>query len=144
MGRRPSITGKRAALPGLTIQFAMDLFSGQMFQKERFIKIRKLLKEASKGIKFHSKTFEEAMPLILGLTEDRGFSNIIDFFQLLDLLSNAGDVSFLASEGFLPSGQRSNSRGGLCRYFKALHQSRPQSRQDRRCGRTGSHGRVRV
>lgn len=95
----------------VTIQFAMDLFSGQMFQKEKFIKIRNLLKEASKGIKFHSKTFEEAMPLILGLTDDRGFSNIIDFFQLLDLLSNAGDVSFLASEGFLPSGQRSeNSR----------------------------------
>ncbi|HRF41954.1 MAG TPA: AraC family transcriptional regulator, partial [Saprospiraceae bacterium] len=88
----------------VTIQFAIDLFSGQMFQKERFIKIRNLLKEASKGIKFHGKTFEEAMPLILGLTEDRGFSNIIDFFQLLDLLSESGDTTFLASEGFLPGG----------------------------------------
>ncbi|MDV7393305.1 hypothetical protein RZS08_18170, partial [Arthrospira platensis SPKY1] len=37
----------------ITIQFSMDLFSGQMFQKERFIKIRKLLQASSRGIKFY-------------------------------------------------------------------------------------------
>ncbi len=93
----------------VTLQFAMDLFSGQLFQKERFFKIRKLLQDAGRGIKFCSKTIEEAIPIMLNLTDDKGFSNIIEFFQLLDLLSNASDAEFLASEGFSPSSQRSEN-----------------------------------
>ncbi len=93
----------------VTIQFAMDLFSGQMFQKERFFKMRKLLQDAGRGIRFSHKTIEEAIPLMLDLTEDKGFANIIEFFQLLDLLSNASDAVFLASEGFSPSSQRSEN-----------------------------------
>jgi len=93
----------------ITIQFGMDLFSGQMFQKERFIKIRQLFRDSSRGIKFGRKTFGEAMPLVLSLTEDKGFTNILEFFQLLDLLSNAADAAFLASEGFSPGSNRPES-----------------------------------
>lgn len=93
----------------ITIQFAMDLFSGQMFQRERFYKIRQLLKEASRGVKFHGKTFEEAMRLMVGLTEEKGFTNVIGFFQLLDLLSNATEAVPLASEAFSPKALRSES-----------------------------------
>ena len=93
----------------VTIQFAMDLFNGQMFQKERFLKIRKLLRDCGRGIKFHGKTFEEAMHLMLNLTEDRGFTNIISFLQLLDLLSQSTETSFLSSEGFSPQALRSES-----------------------------------
>ena len=93
----------------ITIQFSVDLFGGQLFQKERFIKIRQLLRDSSRGIRFHGKTFEEAMRIMIGLTEDRGFSNIIDFLQLLDLLSQSADTQFLASEGFAPQVLRSDS-----------------------------------
>lgn len=94
----------------ITIQFAMDLFSGgQLFQKERFIKIRQLLRDSIRGIKFHGKTFEEAMRIMVNLTEDKGFTNIIEFLQLLDLLSQSADVSYLASEGFSPQALRSDS-----------------------------------
>jgi len=93
----------------VTIQFAMDLFSGQMFQKERFFKIRQLLQESSRGIKFHGKTFETAMHLMVGLTEDKGFANIIEFFQLLDLLSNSSEKTLLASGAFSPQAIRSES-----------------------------------
>ncbi len=93
----------------ITIQFGMDLFSGQMFQKERFFKIRKLLRDSSRGIKFCRQTFDEAIPILLSLTEDKGFANVLEFFQLLDLLSNAANASFLASEGFSPSNIRSES-----------------------------------
>jgi len=93
----------------ITIQFAIDLFSGQMFQKERFIKMRNLLRDSSRGIKFHGKTFEEAMQIMLSLTVDKGFANIIEFFQLLDLLSNSTEAAFLASEGFSPGALRSES-----------------------------------
>lgn len=86
----------------ITIQFAMDLFSGQLFQKEQFIKIRKLLRDASRGIKFHGQTFETAMHIMAGLTENKGFTNIIDFLRLLDLLAGSTEATFLASEGFSP------------------------------------------
>jgi len=94
----------------ITIQFAMDLFSGgQLFQKERFMKIRKLLRDSSRGMKFHGKTFEEAMRIMLNLTEDKGFTNIIEFLQLLDLLSRSTESTFLASEGFSPRAPRSEN-----------------------------------
>ena len=93
----------------ITIQFAMELFNGQLFQKERFIKIRQLLRDAGRGIKFHGKTFEAAMNIMIGLTEDKGFTNIIEFLQLLDLLSQTSDTTFLASEGFSPKALRSDS-----------------------------------
>lgn len=93
----------------VTIQFAMDLFSEQLFQKERFFKIRKLLRDASRGIHFPKKTFEEATPLLTSLTEDKGFLNIIGFLQLLNLLSQSTDAVLLASEGFSPMALRSSS-----------------------------------
>ncbi|MFN4254747.1 MAG: AraC family transcriptional regulator [Saprospiraceae bacterium] len=93
----------------VTIQFAMDLFSGPMFQKERFLKIRQLLQNSSRGIKFHGKTFEEAARLMLSLTEDKGFTNIIEFLQLLDVFSQSNEADFLASEGFSPRALRSEN-----------------------------------
>jgi len=93
----------------ITIQFAMDLFSGQMFQKERFFKIRQLLKDSSRGIRFHGKTFETAMRIMISLTEDKGFVNVVEFLQLLDLLSDSKESSFLASEAFTSRPMRSES-----------------------------------
>ncbi|MBN8677949.1 MAG: helix-turn-helix domain-containing protein [Chitinophagales bacterium] len=93
----------------ITIQFAPDLFSGQLFQKERFIKIRQLLRDAGRGIKFQGKTFEAAMKIMIELTEDQGFGSIISFLQLLDLLSQSTETTFLATEGFSPKSTRSES-----------------------------------
>lgn len=92
----------------ITIQFAMELFSGQFFQKERFFKIRQLLRASSRGLKFHGKAFEEAMRIMIGLTEDKGFSNILEFLRLLDLLSES-EATPLATEGFSPQALRSES-----------------------------------
>ena len=93
----------------ITIQFAMDLLSGHFFQKEQFFKIRKLMQDSSRGVKFHSKTLEGAMHLMIDLTEDKGFLNVIEFFQLLDLLSTSSETHFLSSEGFSSKVLRSDS-----------------------------------
>lgn len=105
----------------VTIQFSMDLFSGQMFQKERFTKIRQLLKNASLGLKFYGKTIEASRQLIFELAEDKGFSSIINFFQLLDLLSVSSEVSFLVSEGFSPQAPRTHSDRIRIAYGYILH-----------------------
>lgn len=84
----------------ITIQFGIGLISGQFFQKERFAKIRKLMQNASEGIKFHGQTLHEAAQLMKKLTVDKGFSNVLAFLQLLDLLSEASEKTFLSSAGF--------------------------------------------
>ncbi len=84
----------------ITIQFGMGLFNGQFFQKERFYKIRKLLQDSKKGIKFLEKTINEVKPIIFNLTQDKGFKNVIEFLQLLDVLSESEDTCFLSSDGF--------------------------------------------
>lgn len=94
----------------ITIQFGMDLFTGHLFQKERFYKIRKLLQESARGIKFQGKTFEEAMKMMVALTEDKGFASIICFLELLDLLSRSTEATHLVSEGFTPQALKSESK----------------------------------
>ncbi len=84
----------------ITIQFAMGLLSGQFFQKEQFYKIRKLMEDSSKGVRFYGKTLDEAMGMMINLTKDKGFLNVIEFLQLLNLLSESSDACFLSSEGF--------------------------------------------
>jgi AraC-like DNA-binding protein len=93
----------------ITIQFAIDLFDGHLLSKERFYKIKQLFQDSSRGIKFHGKTFEEAMQKMMSLTEDKGFASIIAFLQLLDLLSQSTETTFLASEGFTPQAVKSDS-----------------------------------
>ncbi|MDZ4682048.1 MAG: AraC family transcriptional regulator [Saprospiraceae bacterium] len=94
----------------ITIQFGMDLFTGHLFQKERFYKIRKLLQESARGIKFQGNTFEEAMKMMVALTEDKGFASIICFLELLDLLSRSTEAAHLVSEGFTPQALKSESK----------------------------------
>ncbi len=84
----------------ITIQFGMGLMGGQFFQKEQFGKIRKLLQDSSEGIKFRGKTLQEAMNIMMNLTEDKGFTNVIEFLQLLDLLSQSSETCYLSSVGF--------------------------------------------
>lgn len=93
----------------ITIQFRMDLFNSHFFEKNRFSNIRKLLLDSSRGIKFHGKTFEEAAKLMIELTEDSGFSNVVNFLKLLNLLSYSQERNYLASEGFSP--QSAPSKG---------------------------------
>jgi AraC-like DNA-binding protein len=49
------------------------------------------------------------MRIMVSLTEDRGFTNVISFLQLMDLLSNSQESTFLASEGFSPQALRAGS-----------------------------------
>ena len=93
----------------ITIQFSMGLLGGHFFQKERFYQIRKLMQDASRGVHFQGKTLEDAIHLMISLTEDKGFMNVITFFQLLDLLSHASEAHFLSSEGFSSKVARSES-----------------------------------
>ncbi len=95
--------GKLKKYRVVTIQFSIDLFEGPMFQKERFYRIRKMLDDSIRGIKFEGDVFKSAMTKMLSLTKDKGFANILEFIDLLDLLSKTQSITYLASEGFTPA-----------------------------------------
>lgn len=86
----------------VTIQFGMDLFNAHLLQKERFFKIRRLLDDSRRGIKFQGDGIAEAVRRMVALTEDKGFGNVIEFLALLDWLSHSDERKCLASEGFMP------------------------------------------
>lgn len=107
----------------ITIQFGMDLFNAHLLQKGRFFKIRQMLDDSRRGIKFSGQTLSEASLLMLSLTQDKDFTNIIEFLSLLDLLSRSAERTFLASEGFTPQSFKSDNNrikiayGAILRYF---------------------------
>jgi AraC-like DNA-binding protein len=116
----------------ITIQFAMDLFGSQLLQKDRFLQIRNLLADSRRGIKFHGKCLEEARRLMVHLTEDRGFANIITFLELLDVLAQAKEATFLASEGFSPQALRhSTNRFQVASSYLLRHFKDPDLRLDK-------------
>jgi len=86
----------------ITIQFSLDLFEGTLFQKQQFFRIKKMLDNSVRGIQFEGEDFLQAMQKITRLTNERGFGNILEFFELLEFLSNAKSSRYLASEGFTP------------------------------------------
>lgn len=107
----------------ITIQFGMDLFNAHLLQKGRFFKIRELLNDARRGLKFSGQTLSDASRMMISLTQDKEFSNIIEFLSLLDLLSRSTERDFLASEGFTPQSFKSDNNrikiayGAILRYF---------------------------
>jgi AraC-like DNA-binding protein len=111
----------------ITIQFGMNLFGVHFFQKERFYKIRKLLQDSCQGIQFTGNTFDEVLKRMIGLTEDKGFASIIEFLQLLDLLSESTDTRFLSSEGFTPRVVKSESnRIQMAHSYILVHYTDPE------------------
>jgi AraC-like DNA-binding protein len=87
----------------LTVQFSVDLFNAPFFQKEGFFKIKKLLKESSRGIRFYGHTYDKAFALLSGITQSQGIQGILTFIQLLDLFAGSSEFAFLSSPGFSPA-----------------------------------------
>lgn len=92
----------------ITIQFAMDLFSSPIFNKDRFQNIRELLARSSRGIVFNEDTIQQVAPVMDQLTKDNGFSNVIHFLRLMDMLAKAKTTRMLSSE--IKTNQAPNSQ----------------------------------
>lgn len=93
----------------ITVQFDMNLFTGSLLGKQPFASIQKLLKNASRGIRFCGNTFEKAKKIIIGLTQLKGLESIIEFLRLLDLLTKSLSHAYLTSIGFESELFRANS-----------------------------------
>lgn len=71
----------------ITIQFSEKILHYPIMEKRLFQQIRELLYESQRGICFSEATQREIRDRVLHLTSQRGFQTVIDFFQILHLLS---------------------------------------------------------
>jgi AraC-like DNA-binding protein len=85
----------------ITIQFSKDIFNQALFLKEDFFYIKKLLKDSQRGLKFTGETFEIIAAKIKNLVSVKGFHALLEFLEILHLLSISRDKEYLAGEEFI-------------------------------------------
>ena len=85
----------------ITIQFSKDLFDQTLFLKESFSSIKNLLAESQRGLKFVGKTFSIVAEKMKNLTTEKKFESVLEFLQILNILSISIDKKYLASDGFI-------------------------------------------
>lgn len=113
----------------LTVQFSIDLFNGPLFQKESFYKIRNLLQESRRGIRYWGQTFDKAFDKLKNISASQGVARVLEFINLLDILSHSTEYTFLSSPGFNPVTQRSeNKRIQVAYSYIMKHYMQPDMR----------------
>ncbi len=84
----------------ITIQFAEDLVSGPLAEKNHFSSIRKLLKDSEMGVAFDMQTILHTYQRLETLLHlDNGFYQVLKLFEILYELSRS-DYRILASSSF--------------------------------------------
>ncbi len=81
----------------ITIQFDINLFATTGFSKACFNNIKEMLNQSRRGVRFSEATLKEIYPLMEKLTEQDDFQNAMRFLQLLNVLANAKEYSFLTT-----------------------------------------------
>jgi AraC-like DNA-binding protein len=84
----------------ITIQFDMHLFDQHFLSRKPFYRVKGLLENAARGIRFTGHTLELVRDIMTQLTHLRGIEGVIAFMRLLDILSQSEEYQYLASEGF--------------------------------------------
>ena len=85
----------------ITIQFSKDLFEQSLFLKDSFFTIKNLLKDSQRGLRFTDETFKIIAKKIQNLVIIKGFESVMQFLEILHILSISSHKEYLAGEGFI-------------------------------------------
>lgn len=95
----------------ITIQFSADLFGQTLLNKNQMADIKRMLDESGKGIAFSQKAIMHVYSRIERLlSADSGFSQLIEFLQILHQLAVSRDYRLLSSTSFAKARVASDSR----------------------------------
>jgi len=86
----------------ITIQFSKDIFNETLLSKESFFSIKNLLKDSRRGLKFSDKTFRIVAERMKTLKSNKNFNSVIEFLNILNILSISDDKKHLTSDEFIP------------------------------------------
>ena len=104
----------------ITIQFSPDLFLGNFIHKNQFDSIRRMFKDAQKGVNFPMDAIMGVYPLLDTLASEReGFYAVIKFLTILYKLSLSKNYRKLASSSFAHIEDDTDSRRvrKVCKYI---------------------------
>lgn len=71
-----------------TIQFRRDIFSDDQLAKREFRSIKTMLEESKFGIQFSQATAKKMIAHFNALVSERGFSGVLKFYDILNMLAN--------------------------------------------------------
>ncbi len=94
------IDGKKIKYRVITLQFSGEIFEGPLFSKERFMNINRMLSNSIRGIVYSGEVAEIAKTIIGKLTLGEGMNTILEFLNLMELLSLTKEYRYLTSENF--------------------------------------------
>ena len=84
----------------ITIQFSRELFGSSFLNKNLFRAIKELLTSSDKGIVFSDDDKKIVIPMLLSLAEKKGFDTVLDFMNILHILSKSVNKRLLCSPNF--------------------------------------------
>ena len=90
--------GSNKSVQYIVIQLPSDLFNEKLFQYAEFSKLKDLLKNSARGIRFLPSFSERAGKKILSIARKSGFDRMIEVLKLLQSMSTTEDYRLLAGE----------------------------------------------
>lgn len=87
----------------IVLQFLPECLGADFFQRGELKAIRRLLEKSKVGLSFHGRTRDKVAPLMAQFRQLEGFSRIMTFLHILEILSRSNECRTLASPAYSPS-----------------------------------------
>tara|TARA_R110002049_G_scaffold45604_2_gene132926 strand:+ start:39469 stop:40335 length:867 start_codon:yes stop_codon:yes gene_type:complete len=84
----------------IVLKFKDDLNQFPLFKQPELLGVKQLLKQSKRGILFSKETIKKITPIFINLAKNQDCGSLINFLQILDILSKAEEYEFIASEKF--------------------------------------------
>lgn len=86
---------------GIVYQFVQDFIGPHFFEIPENRSLKRLLDESSRGLRFHGKTKEKIISLIINNYQLDGTDRLYSLFSIFRILSKTKEFTFLSSPGFM-------------------------------------------
>lgn len=84
----------------IVLYFNKNIFSKGFYDMKEAIKINEFFQNAEKGIRINGKTKEVVEKKLKTLLQKEDFEKIIGLFEIMHILSQSKDISFITSDGY--------------------------------------------
>jgi AraC-like DNA-binding protein len=118
------------ALPenhGIIVNFKLESIGEALLSQHELHSLKELLIESDRGIAFSVEDSKKAEKFLIQMINNKGIDKIIDFFNIIKILSSSGKRAYLCSENYkLAFDERGNKRMSAVytyireNYFKPL------------------------
>lgn len=96
---------------GIIVHFKLESFGDSLLSQHEFHSFKELLKDAERGIVFSIDDAREAEKHLIQMVSNRGIDKIIDFFNVIRILSSSDRKSNLCTENYMVAfDERGNKR----------------------------------